>query len=105
MLTRLCSGVPLSFSPLPSLSPLSFLSFLLIPQIKYRMRIVPVSPERGWGVWLLEDVPAGTLLFEYAGEIITPSIAAAREHTYASNLACGRHYIQACRKFQRCCST
>jgi hypothetical protein len=54
--------------------------------VKYRIRVVPVDPKRGFGLWVLEDIPKkGEVLFEYAGEILSPQEAGRREKGYSLN--------------------
>ncbi|QDZ22717.1 hypothetical protein A3770_08p52350 [Chloropicon primus] len=35
--------------------------------VNHRMRVAAVSPEKGHGIWLLEEVTRGEVLFEYGG--------------------------------------
>ena len=56
----------------------------LFQKINYRMRVVPVGSKKGLGVWLLQSVPAGDILFEYAGEVVSQQIASFREISYLS---------------------
>lgn len=69
-------------------------------KVKYRMRVVPVDPNRGFGVWVLEGIPKGEHLFEYAGEVVSSKIAASREAAYLAKGMNGKlqgkpapHYI------------
>lgn len=34
------------------------------------------------GIWILEDVPKGAVLFEYVGEVVSPETASVREINY-----------------------
>ena len=62
-------------------------------EIGYRMRIAPVSPDKGMGVWLLEPIPKGAIVFEYAGEVVTEEDANFREARYAKQKDAGKRYI------------
>ena len=61
--------------------------------VRYRVRIVQSSPEKGRGVWLLEKASARELLFDYSGEVVGEAEANRREKMYRARRALGDYFV------------
>ena len=49
-------------------------------QVHLPLQVVYMGPGKGWGVWCTQDIPAGTVVCPYVGEVITSLEAERRGH-------------------------
>ena len=55
-----------------------------VSKVHLPLQVVYTGPGKGWGVWCTQDIPAGTVICKYVGEVITGLEAERRVHKGAT---------------------